>query len=85
MDLDLSLTCCKALVERMRCQLSKFHLNADAKLDTASKIKLILGGKFMDDIQKMVERQTALNLLLTACGWHFPRSSIVDMVLNTRC
>ena len=70
MDLDLSLYCCQILIEKIDSKLSEFSLN-DLRLDRISKIKLLFGGKSMDNIQKMIERQThALTLLLTACNWY---------------
>ena len=69
-DLDSSLKCCQMLVSRIEHQLSEMHLNG-AGLDAASKVKLTVGGKSMEEVQKMLERQTsALTLLLTACNWY---------------
>lgn len=69
MDLDLSLYCCQMLFEKIDSRLSELCLNDDG-LDSLSKIKLIFGGKSVDNIQKMIEQQTnALTLLLTACNW----------------
>ena len=79
MDLDLSLECCRAFVQRIDLQVSGLRLKETLKLDKASRAKLLFGGKSMEEIQKMLERQTnALSLLLTACNWYCSASQIVS-------
>jgi hypothetical protein len=40
-------------------------------VDFSSKVKLVFGNKGVDDVQKMLEQQTAaLALVLTACNWY---------------
>lgn len=70
MDLDLSMTCCEMLVGKMDAQISELHRTADNALDAGSKIKVLFASKTIEDLQKLIERQTnALTLLLTACNW----------------
>ena len=70
MDLDLSLHCCQMLIGKMNSKLSELCLD-DEGLDFVGKIKFLFGGKSVDSIQKMIERQTnALTLLLAACNWY---------------
>ena len=72
MDLDLSLTCCQMLLGKMNVHLSDLRCKDDGRLDTASRIRLITGGKPMQELQKMVKRQTnALSLVLIACNWYY--------------
>lgn len=69
MDLDSVLLCCKSLVSRLDSHLGSLRRDASGQLGTIAKVKLILGGRNIGEIQKMVEQQTgALNLLLTACN-----------------
>ena len=78
MDLDLSLECCRAFIQRIDLQVSGLHLKETLKLDKASRLKLLFGGKPTKEIQKMLERQTnALTLLLTACNWYCPAFQLV--------
>jgi hypothetical protein len=70
MDLDGSITCCEILVENIDAQVSSMLRKPDGTLEVSGKLKLILSSKEMDNLQKMIERQTsALTLLLTACNW----------------
>jgi len=65
----MSLACCRILVDKMNAQVSELHRTADNALDLASKIKVVLGSKANEDLQKVIERQiSALTLLLTACN-----------------
>jgi len=69
MDLDSVLLCCKSLISRIDSHLSGLRRDASGQLGTIAKVKLVLGGRNIGEIQKMVEQQTgALNLLLTACN-----------------
>ena len=83
MDLDLSMSCCQALVGRMGSKVSELNYKENGKLDNKSRVKLVFGGKSMEEIQKMVERQTnALTLLLTACNWYFSVSASIPEYLT---
>jgi hypothetical protein len=69
MDLDVSMSCCRMLIGKIDLLLSKLHQTADRTLDFSSKVKLVFGNKHINDVQKLIERQTnTLNLLLTACN-----------------
>jgi guanine nucleotide-binding protein G(i) subunit alpha len=64
MDLEIPMTCCRMLISRMDAEISELYQQSTETLDTASKVKLIFEGKTMDELQKMIERQTdALTLL----------------------
>jgi hypothetical protein len=68
MDLDVSMSCLRMLIGKIDTLLSKLHQTADETLDLSSKVKLVFGNKNIDDVQKLIERQTsALTFLLTAC------------------
>jgi len=75
MDLEVSLTCCKMLINRLGLFLSEIRGRNDSqdniRLDTRSRIKLlVMKGGPMEEILGMVDRQIpVLNLLLTACNW----------------
>jgi hypothetical protein len=70
MDLDTSMSCCRILISKIDDRMSELHQSPDETLDFSSKMKIVFGSKSMDDLQKMIERQTnALTLLLTACNW----------------
>ncbi len=71
MDLDSVLVCCKTLVDTLDGQLEGLRRNrgSSGQLSRLGKLKLVLGRHSMEDIQKMIERQTnTLTLLLTACN-----------------
>ena len=71
MDLDVSISCCKLLVTKVDMLLSELLEISDKPLEFSSKMKLIFGSRNIDDVQKLIERQTsALTLLLTACNWY---------------
>ncbi|KAH0534196.1 hypothetical protein FGG08_007207 [Glutinoglossum americanum] len=66
-DLDVSMTCCRTLICKIDAQFSELRQTGDETHDLASKIKLMFESRRLDDLQKMIERQTnALTLLLTA-------------------
>ena len=70
MDLEGSINCCQILATKIESRLSGLLQKPDGALAPSAKFKLMIGTKNMDDIQKMLERQTsALTLLLTACNW----------------
>jgi guanine nucleotide-binding protein G(i) subunit alpha len=70
MDLDVSMSCCRLVMGEIEAMIAELRKDEGGKLDVQSKVKLVLGRKNMDGLQKSVERQTnALTLLLTACNW----------------
>lgn len=82
MDLDVSLSCCKLLVGKIDTFLSELDHTTDTTMDFTSKAKLIFGNYNMEDVQKLIERQTtALNLLLTACNWSVQPLGNLDISL----
>jgi hypothetical protein len=69
-DLELNIACCKMLVHKMDAEVLELYQNADNRLDSQSKVKLIVKNGTFEGLQKMVDRQTsALTLLLTVCNW----------------
>src|ERR1700712_2193167 len=70
MDLSTSMVSCRVLISKLDGRISQLRQSTDKTLDFSSKIKLIFGSKGMDELQKMIERQTnVLTLLLVACNW----------------
>jgi guanine nucleotide-binding protein G(i) subunit alpha len=70
MDLEVTITCCRMLTTQIDSHVSELNLSASDELEFRSKMKLIRKNGTLEDLQKMVERQTsALTLLLTACNW----------------
>lgn len=70
MDLELSITCCWMLVSKLDFEVSQLSQSDDRDLDKRSKLKLVVKNGTLEELQKMVERQTnALTLLLTVCNW----------------
>ena len=70
MDLSTSTVSCRVLISKLYGRVSELHQSTNKTLDFSSKIKLIFGSKSMDELQKMIERQTnVLTLLLVACNW----------------
>ena len=70
MDLEASVTCCRMLVRRMDSEVEDLQQNSGTGLDAQNKIKLVVKNGTLEELQKMVDRQTsALTLLLTACNW----------------
>jgi guanine nucleotide-binding protein G(i) subunit alpha len=70
MDLELSIKCCRMLIDKMDSEVSELHQSADNGLNSQGKIKLMIKNSKLEELQKMVERQTnALTLLLTVCNW----------------
>lgn len=86
MDLDSIILCCESLVSRLNSHLESLARDSAGQLKTLGKLRLIMGGRNINEIQKMVEKQAvALNLLLEACNWYgipskFP--SIAPIVLS---
>lgn len=70
MDLELSIKCCRMLIDKMDSEVSELSRSADSGLNSQGKIKLMIKNGKLEELQKMVERQTnALTLLLTVCNW----------------
>lgn len=70
MDLEVSITCCRMLTHKMDTEISELYRNTENVLDAQSKVKLMVKNGTLEELQKMVERQTgALTLLLTVCNW----------------
>jgi membrane-bound ClpP family serine protease len=70
MDLEVSVSCCRMLIDKMDSQVSELSRKADYTLESKSKMTLIVKSGTLEELQKMVERQTiALTLLLSACSW----------------
>lgn len=71
MDLDISVSCCKILIDRMEAIFNEAARANNNPRDILGKLKLVYGIGALDELQKLVERQTgSLNLLLTACNWY---------------
>lgn len=69
MDLELSLSCCKMLVTRLDGEVLAVCRTSDW-MDNKGKIELLIKHGTLEELQKMVERQSiGLSLLLTACNW----------------
>jgi guanine nucleotide-binding protein G(i) subunit alpha len=70
MDLDMAISCCKILVDKLEMAFRPFKKSVPGSWDVLAKLKMILGTTGLDELQKLLEQQTsALNLLLTACNW----------------
>lgn len=70
MDLEISITCCRRLVARIDSEVSDLVRDDENGLDSKGKLKLMVKNGKLEELQKMVERQTnALTLLLTVCNW----------------
>ena len=58
------------LVHRIDSQVEDLQQNSGTGLDALNKIKLVVKNGTLEELQKMVDRQTsALTLLLTVCNW----------------
>ncbi len=70
MDVEASVTFCRMLVRRIDTEVEDLKQNIGMGLDAQNKIKLLLKNGSLEELQKMVDRQTsALTLLLTICNW----------------
>jgi guanine nucleotide-binding protein G(i) subunit alpha len=70
LDLEVSITCCRMLIDKMDSEVSELQRSTEKGLNPLGKIKLMIKNSTLEELQKMVERQTnALTLLLTACNW----------------
>jgi len=69
MDLEALITCCKLLAYKIDSEISGLYLDSDNTLRSESKAKFVLKNDALEELQKMVDRQTnALTTLLTACN-----------------
>ncbi|KAI3324917.1 hypothetical protein HD806DRAFT_459093 [Xylariaceae sp. AK1471] len=71
MDLDITLQCCQLLVNKIESYTDDLSMDADGQpsLEARSKMRAAKNSKTLDELQKMIDRQTnALSLLLLACG-----------------
>ncbi|KAH7165155.1 G-protein alpha subunit-domain-containing protein [Dactylonectria macrodidyma] len=87
MDLGDAISCCGMLMDRLDAEFSKLRGAAGAQFNIKAKIKAALGGKSVNDLQNMIERQTsALNLLLTAysCKTLAEQKSLLEKVRSRR-
>lgn len=70
MDLDISIKCCRLLINKVESFFSDLASLTGKPLDLRQKYKVAFGSAGPEGIQKLIERQTsALTLLLTACNW----------------
>jgi len=70
MDLDVSISCCKLLIDKVESFFSNLSQLTEKPLDLRDKWRVVLGSSGAEGVQKLIEHQTsALNLLLTACNW----------------
>ncbi|KAK0646975.1 hypothetical protein B0T16DRAFT_493847 [Cercophora newfieldiana] len=69
MDMDRCISCCRLLIEKIHFEVSEIQTSAGDKLDPSSKFRLLLKTKDIENIQRMIEQQTnVFILLLTACN-----------------
>ena len=77
MDLDISVSCCKILTDRLEAIFNEAARVNNNPRDILGKLKVVYGIGALDELQKLVERQTSsLTLLLTACNWYVWNQSI---------
>jgi hypothetical protein len=70
MDLDETISFCNILIMRIESVSAGWELLLEDPRAIASRWKVTIGNKGLDNILVLVERQTtALMLLLTACNW----------------
>lgn len=70
MDLDVSISCCKLLMDKVESFFSNLAQLIEKPLDLRDRLKVAFGSSGPDGVQKLIEHQTsALTLLLTACNW----------------
>lgn len=70
MDLDNSVACCRLIMSKIDCEISKLKHCPDGSLSLTGKARFVFGKKGMEELESLVQRQTsALMLLLTACNW----------------
>lgn len=78
LEINASLTCCQMLLSKIDEFISDITLDVSdesslagriPRLDFKGKAKVIFAGSTMEEVLRMVDRQTnSLNLLLTACN-----------------
>ena len=70
MDLDVSISCCKLLIDKVESFFTNMAQLTEKPLDLRNKFKVAFGSSGPENVQKLIEHQTsALTLLLTACNW----------------
>ena len=70
MDLDVSISCCKLLMDKVESFFTNMAQLTEKPLDLRDKFKVAFGNSGPENVQKLIEHQTsALTLLLTACNW----------------
>jgi hypothetical protein len=70
MDLDVSISCCRLLMNKVESFFSDLTQLTERPLDLREKFKIVFGSSGPESVQKLIEHQTsALTLLLTACNW----------------
>ena len=70
MDLDVSISCCKLLMDNIESFFTNMAQLTEKPLDLRDKFKAVFGSSGPENVQKLIEHQTsALTLLLTACNW----------------
>lgn len=69
MDLEASVTYCRMLVRRIDTEVEDLQRNIRIGLDAQNKIKLLLKNGALEELQKIIDRQTSALTLLTICNW----------------
>jgi hypothetical protein len=70
MDLDVSISCCRLLMNKIESFFFDLTQLTERPLDLREKFKIVFGSSGPESVQKLIEHQTsALTLLLTACNW----------------
>lgn len=69
MDLEVGVSCCRILIDKMDTMLGELHQAGDTPSDLDREISRAFDSENIDGLRKMIKRQTsALTLLLTACN-----------------
>ncbi|KAH6875266.1 hypothetical protein BKA58DRAFT_379513 [Alternaria rosae] len=69
MDLDVSISCCKLLMDKVESFFANLSQLTEKPLDLRDKWKVVFGSSSAEGVLKLIEHQTsALTLLLTACN-----------------
>jgi hypothetical protein len=68
MDLEASVTYCRMLVRRIDTEVEDLQRNIRIGLDAQNKIKLLLKNEALEELQKIIDRQTSALTLLTICN-----------------
>jgi hypothetical protein len=58
-DLELNIACCKMLTHKMDSEILQLYQNAENRLGSQSKFKLMVKNGTLESLQKMAERQSA--------------------------